>query len=191
MENKVFISGKIKDVKYSHTICNRDFYDFFVECERKSGTVDRIRCIAPENLIEDIKRSDKLVLCGKLKSHNSDRKLHIYVFVDSLIEYMYEDENDVVLEGVICKKPVIRNTVQSCRLIADFMIAFKRDKGGSDYIPCICWGSNAKKLEETPIGTYAKVAGRMQSREYIKKYEDGSKERNIAYELSVNEMIIG
>ena len=37
-----------------------------------------------------------------------------------------------------------------------------------------------------PIGIEINVVGRLQSREYIKRYEDGSEETRIAYELSVS-----
>lgn len=37
-----------------------------------------------------------------------------------------------------------------------------------------------------PIGIKINAVGRLQSREYIKRYEDGSEETKVAYELSVS-----
>ena len=36
-----------------------------------------------------------------------------------------------------------------------------------------------------PVGTEVRVVGRVQSRQYEKKYEDGTSEIRIAYEVSV------
>jgi hypothetical protein len=39
-----------------------------------------------------------------------------------------------------------------------------------------------------PVGTEVKVIGRVQSRTYEKKYEDGTVETKIAYEVSVSSL---
>ncbi len=47
------------------------------------------------------------------------------------------------LDGYICKPPVYRKTPLG-REIADLLLAVNRPYGKSDYIPCICWGRNAR-----------------------------------------------
>ena len=39
-----------------------------------------------------------------------------------------------------------------------------------------------------PVGTEVKVTGRVQSRNYEKKYEDGTVEQRVAYEVSVSNL---
>ena len=56
----------------------------------------------------------------------------------------------------------------------------------SDYIPCILWGRNAKFCQGLGIGTNVRLEGRIQAREYEKKYEDGTAETRVAYEVSVS-----
>ena len=92
--------------------------------------------------------------------------------------------NEVVLDGFICKKPVYRKTPFG-REIADVLLAVNRAYNKSDYIPCIAWGRNARFCENMPVGTEVRVVGRVQSRQYEKKYEDGTSEIRIAYEVSV------
>ena len=97
--------------------------------------------------------------------------------------------NEVVLDGYICKKPIYRKTPFG-REIADILLAVNRSYNKSDYIPCIAWGRNAKFCETVPVGAEIRVIGRVQSREYEKKYEDGTVEKRIAYEVSASSLEI-
>jgi hypothetical protein len=69
------------------------------------------------------------------------------VFVRELefLEELQEDmkSNQIFLDGYICKEPIYRKTPLG-REIADLLIAVNRSYGKSDYIPCICWGRNAR-----------------------------------------------
>ena len=49
-------------------------------------------------------------------------------------------------------------------------------------------GRNARFCENLEIGTEVKVVGRVQSRNYEKKYEDGTVEQKVAYEVSVGSL---
>ena len=61
-------------------------------------------------------------------------------------------------------------------------------KRQSDYIPCIAWGRTARFCENMEVGTEVKIIGRVQSRQYEKKYEDGTIENKVAYEVSVGSL---
>ena len=82
------------------------------------------------------------------------------------------------------KLPVYRKTPLG-REIADLLVAVNRSYGKSDYIPCICWGRNARYATTFEIGSHVSVIGRIQSREYVKKLSEDEAERRIAYEVSV------
>ena len=74
------------------------------------------------------------------------------------------------------------------REIADLLIAVNRPYGKSDYIPCICWGRNARFASSFEVGTRCVVWGRIQSREYMKKLSEDYAEKRVAYEGSVNKL---
>ena len=95
--------------------------------------------------------------------------------------------NEVVLVGYICKKPIYRQTPFG-REISDLLLAVNRAYNKSDYIPCIAWGRNARFCQELEVGTEVKVVGRVQSRNYEKKHEDGTVETRVAYEVSVGSL---
>ena len=65
------------------------------------------------------------------------------------------------------------------------MLAVNRAYNKSDYIPSIAWGRNARFCQNLPTGTAVKIVGRVQSRNYEKKHEDGTIENRVAYEVSI------
>ena len=56
----------------------------------------------------------------------------------------------------------------------------------TDYVPSVFWGRSAKFISCLDVGTRIKAVGRLQSREYIKKHDDGTEETKTAYEFSVS-----
>ena len=97
--------------------------------------------------------------------------------------------NEVVLVGYICKKPIYRQTPFG-REIADILLAVNRAYNKSDYIPTIAWGRNARFCQNLEVGTKVRLVGRVQSRMYEKKHDDGSVENRVAYEVSIGSLEI-
>ena len=95
--------------------------------------------------------------------------------------------NEVVLIGYICKKPVYRQTPFG-REIADLLLAVNRAYNKSDYIPSIAWGRNARFCQNLEVGTEVKIVGRVQSRNYENKLEDGTVLKKVAYEVSIGSL---
>ena len=71
---------------------------------------------------------------------------------------------------------------------ADLLIAVNRSYGKSDYIPCICWGRNARFASGFEVGGHVEIWGRIQSREYVKKISENMTEKRVAYEVSVSKV---
>ena len=106
----------------------------------------------------------------------------------SFPETVPETDTDVVeMNGFICKPPVYRTTPFN-REISDFLLAVNRSYNKSDYLPCICWGRNARFCGKRKVGDHVKVIGRMQSRNYQKKFPDGTVAERTAYEVSVSKI---
>ena len=95
--------------------------------------------------------------------------------------------NQIFLDGYICKLPVYRKTPLG-REIADLLLAVNRPYGKSDYIPCICWGRNARFASSFEVGEHVQVIGRIQSREYIKRLSETETQKRTAYEVSVSKL---
>ena len=95
--------------------------------------------------------------------------------------------NSIWLDGYICKEPIYRKTPLG-REIADLLLAVIRPYGKSDYIPCICWGRNARYASGFEVGEHVQLLGRIQSREYVKRISDTETEKRVAYEVSVSKL---
>ena len=202
--NHLVLVGKVtSDKKFSHEIYGESFYIFDLEVARLSGNSDIIPITISERLIleKELEIGDKVAIEGQFRSYNSyeneKNRLILTVFAKDIKYLSEEDEenssekvsNEVTLIGYICKKPIYRQTPFG-REISDILLAVNRAYNKSDYIPCIAWGRTARFCENLEVGTELRVTGRVQSREYEKKYEDGTVEKRIAYEVSVSNLEI-
>lgn len=196
--NRLKLVGKIaSDKSYSHEIYGEKFYVFNLEVVRLSSTVDIIPITISERLLTDISLDigKKVAVEGQFRSYNNyeneRNRLILTVFAKEIVEADEEEKdevtNEVLLTGYICKKPIYRQTPFG-REISDVLLAVNRAYNKSDYIPCIAWGRNARFCQNMEVGTEIKISGRVQSRTYEKKYEDGRVETRIAYEVSVASM---
>ncbi len=197
----VLIGNIVSEKVFSHEIYGESFYLFNLEVPRLSGNEDIIPITISERLIAnfDLSIGRKVVIEGQFRSYNSyeneRNRLVLTVFAKDIIEYKEESEetnkektsNEVVLTGYVCKKPIYRKTPFG-REIADILLAVNRAYNKSDYIPCIAWGRNARFCENMEVGTEVKIVGRVQSRTYEKKFEDGRVEQRVAYEVSIGSL---
>lgn len=172
----------------SHENHGTRFYTFSLEVERLSGTTDTLRVIAPETVMEacDPFGGSRLLVTGQVRSFNrrteQGRKLVISVYAETLSTCERAPANEVTLQGVLCKEPVFRRTPLG-REICDLMLAVNRPYNRTDYLPCIAWGRTAEAVSTLPVGTTVALAGRLQSRIYVKQLETG-REQRVAYEVS-------
>lgn len=201
--NHLVLVGKIVSEKsYSHEIYGEKFYIFNLEVIRLSSTTDIIPITISERLLTDleIEIGKEVKVEGQFRSYNSyeneRNRLILTVFAKEIEEVVKVEEseeekdevtNEVTLLGYVCKKPIYRQTPFG-REIADVLLAVNRAYNKSDYIPCIAWGRNARFCQNMEVGTEVKITGRVQSRTYEKKHEDGTVEARVAYEVSIASM---
>lgn len=195
--NFVKLGGVVASgLELSHELYGEKFYKFFMEIDRLSGVKDKIPVIISERLIDeqDFSIGKLIVVEGQYRSYNQvlesgKSKLILTVFVKDIITEGIDEKvktlNELTLIGCICKAPIYRKTPLG-RDIADVLVAVNRAYNKSDYIPCILWGRNAKFCQSLGIGTNVRLEGRIQAREYEKKYEDGTAQTRVAYEVSVS-----
>ena len=196
--NQVVIMGEIvSDFSFSHEIFGEGFYMVDVKVERLSDSNDMIPVMVSERLIDVTSdyRGQNIMVTGQFRSYNRHEerknKLVLSVFARE-IEFVDETPegsktNQIYLDGYICKEPIYRKTPLG-REIADLLLAVNRPYGKSDYIPCICWGRNARYANNFHVGTRCESWGRIQSREYMKKLSEDQVEKRVAYEVSVSKL---
>lgn len=188
--NTIKLIGTIDtDVTFSHNYTGEDIYTFILKVIRTSGNEDLLPCMVSGLLISnlELKQGDRVEINGSVRTKNKDGHLNVFVWVDSLQMALpfAEDENRVEFtDCAICKTPVYRVT-PSGKAITDLVLASNRLFNKSDYIPTICWGRYANSASNLEVADRISGVGRLQSRIYIKKYEDGSVQERAAYEMSV------
>lgn len=193
-DNEARLIGFISsNLEYSHCVLSESFYKVKVRCERLSENEDEIIVTVSERLICDFELDigTKVEVRGQFRSYNNysgeGSRLILTLFAREIKLTDEECDNEIYLNGYICKPSVFRTTPFG-REIADILLAVNRAYGKSDYIPCIAWGRNARFCENLPVGSNIKVWGRMQSRKYQKKLEDETTVEKTAYEVSVSKL---
>ena len=191
--NKAIVAGVVlTPLEFSHKTYGEAFYTFVLGIERRSGYVDEINVMISERLIFDNSPEcdDFVEITGQVRTYNESvngrNKLNVVIFAREILinrDVIYY-ENYIFLEGFMCKPPVKRTSPLG-RDICDLMIAVNRMYNKSDYIPCIAWGRNAGYADNLKVGTGIYIEGRIQSREYKKKLEDGTAEIRKAFEVSI------
>ena len=196
--NQVSIMGKIASgFTFSHQVYGEGFYLVDLLVKRLSDSEDRIPLMVSERLVDVTQdyEGEYIMVQGQFRSYNrheeKKNRLVLSVFVRELSFVEEADDsiktNQIFLDGYICKPPVYRKTPLG-REIADLLLAVNRPYGKSDYIPCICWGRNARYASTFEVGGHVLLWGRIQSREYIKKLTENQTEKRTAYEVSVSKL---
>ena len=195
--NQVTIAGEVvSEFTFSHEVYGEHFYIVNIAVCRLSNSYDVIPVMVSERLIDVTSDYRVLQVSGQFRSYNrheeNRNRLVLSVFAREAVLASQEDEdeqnpNHIFLDGYVCKHPVYRKTPLG-REIADLLLAVNRPYGKSDYIPCICWGRNARYAEHFKVGERCAIWGRIQSREYMKRLSETEMEKRTAYEVSVSKL---
>jgi primosomal replication protein N len=194
--NWVYVSGKVDStIEFSHETYGEGFYSFFLSVPRLSENIDRLPVTVSERLIGelDLNIGADIVITGQFRSYNKlidgSNRLVLTVFAREIANQIEEvkNPNQIYLNGFVCKAPIYRTTPFK-REIADLLLAVNRAYSKSDYIPAIAWGRNARFCRNLRVGNNMKVWGRIQSREYQKRYPDGTVDDKVAYEVSISKL---
>ncbi len=194
--NSVTLSGTVVgNATFSHSVFGEKFYVVKLSVLRLSGSQDILPiCISEHLLKDDFSHGNCITVVGQLRSYNkvvdNHSKLLLTIFVQQVLPFDSTiNPNIMELNGYICKAPVYRTTPFN-REICDVLLAVNRPYNKSDYIPCIIWGRTARFAGNLPVGAHISINGRVQSREYQKKLDNGTTETRTTYEVSVTKLTL-
>lgn len=199
--NRISLLGKIETSPvFSHDVFGEGFYSFDLAVPRLSDAHDILPITISERIMEGSRfiPEEQLEIVGQIRSYNNyiaeeqRNRLVLTVFAkdyEFLEQKRDTNPNEVILNGFICKPPVYRTTPFG-REITDLLMAVNRSYNKSDYIPCITWGRNARYASKLAVGDNVRLWGRMQSRVYQKKQDDGTMIEKTAFEVSVSRIEI-
>lgn len=215
--NKVVLTGTItEDFTYHHSTKGANIYKSFISVKRDSGVEDVLPVMATERVLKEAFSlteeksygAQNYTVCieGTMASYNehiSETKSKLILFVKPNNILIVSDNtlpsNNIELTGYVVKDVIVRRTpglkdergawVKHERTIADVMLGVNI-RNYSYYIPCIFWGKAASAIGELGVGTQLNIHGRIQSRKYNKKLENGEVEERVAYEISVADAML-
>lgn len=181
-----------------HSTHGEDFYEFSVRVPRLNSSASDIIKVEISDRVFNVNKIqvDSIVSVeGQFRSfneHNTDTgkiSLRLFLFTKEIEVLDSADDftNKIALHGFICKEVVHRKTPGG-REISDVILSVNRLYNKSDYIPCVVWGRNARYVSKMGVGTEIEFCGRIQSRVYTKKFEDGSTLEREVYEVSVSDV---
>lgn len=194
--NQVHLRGKmVTGFSFSHELLGEGFYTAQVTVNRLSEVTDTIPIMVSERLIDVTQDyiGKYVEIRGQFRSYNQYNEEHnrliLHVFATKM-EILEEEDypiNKIYLDGYICKPTVYRKTPLG-REISDVLLAVNRSYHKSDYIPCICWGRNARYASSLEVSSHLQMEGRIQRREYSKRISETETESRTVYEVSVGSM---
>jgi len=199
--NRINLLGKIETSPvFSHDVFGEGFFSFNLAVPRLSDAHDILPVTISERIMEGSRfiPDEQMSVTGQIRSYNNyiaeeqRNRLVLTVFAkdyEFLESIPNTNPNEVILDGFICKPPVYRTTPFG-REITDLLMAVNRSYNKSDYIPCITWGRNARYASKLAVGDNIRLWGRMQSRIYQKKQDDGTVTEKTAFEVSVSRIEI-
>lgn len=133
--NRIALTGALDTLpEYSHTNHDRKFYRLMLAVERLSGAVDLLPVLAAEDVLEqaDLFCGERIAVTGQLRSFNNrapeGRRLIISVYAETFTTTDAPAQNEVCLEGAVCKPPVYRRDAPRARNL-------RCDAGGAPPIP--------------------------------------------------------
>ena len=194
--NNVIASGTLNgNFSFSHEAYGEKFYENTLNVARKSGVVDKVPIMVSERLVcvREPWEGQRVAVSGSFRSYNKNEQersrliLHLFAREFMPTSSGESDGTNVVLNGYVCKEPLYRETPLG-REICDILLAVNRRYLKSDYIPCICWGRNARFSSMLSVGAHLKICGRIQSREFLKIVSETKQELRTAYEVSINKL---
>lgn len=193
--NYIQITGEVgQEIRYSHTSFGERFFEVEVIVKRLSDAVDKVLATLPERYCSQLKAGSCIGIRGQLRTYSKDVGSHKQVLLRIFVREVWDAQacaegiNQVELIGFLCKEPIYRRTPLN-REITDLIVAVNRPYGKTDYIPCICWGKDAREAAGKQVGEPIHILGRMQSRKYVKLLPMGEQEERVAYEISVMRLL--
>lgn len=197
--NTVVLKGVPKDIEYSHTINNVNYYqcNFEVNDPKKPNITDTI-IVKFKQFSNKFIEGQETQIFGNIRSYttkqNGKNKVTIYVYTyQDPFDNIDNDYNYVELDGRICKKDILWKSEKTGKYSYHFTLANNIYTDGTkinSYISCVAYGKLAIAISKLEVNQKVQLQGQLHSRTYNKVLSDGSIEENMAHEVLVTDFKI-
>ena len=200
--NSVELTGVVGDCVLKGAPHAKRCYYCFLKVERRSKVNDNIIVLIDRDNTkgggEVVELGSTVRVSGKVQTEwrTLSGKVLVYVLAEeiepinkNIVKDKESNKNIVRLKGNIVRKSETRQTPAG-KLITDVLISVPcvSIRGEECRIPCVAWEKEARKMQTKRIGEEVVIEGRMQSRVYQKRYNDGTVMAKECHELSIEHM---
>lgn len=174
-ENMIGLIGTLKQIEKIDEVNGLSFngYKAIVTTERTSGAKDDAIVLITEETMRDNrtglpKEGEAVMIAGSVQTHKNfgTGKVLVYALA-AVMEIMtgthWQYENEIKFTGKLGKGINYRATPNG-RKITDVFVKLPCDLNNtiSCYVPCVCWGKDAKKVAGWNEGDQITATGRLQ-----------------------------
>lgn len=195
--NKINLLGYIKNIRHSHDIDDVIYDKADIVIPRADGKEDIVN-IRFKRYSNPYAEDQLINITGNIRSYSAkseEGKNRVSIYVFTYFDKPTEEEdgtqeaNDFVVDGRICKIDPLRTTTNGRTnihfILANNLLVSNGGRKLNAYLPCIAWGSVAKKLSVLKVSDKIVIYGRIHSREYVHQNDNGEAEIKVAHELLV------
>lgn len=193
--NTITLRGVVKNISYSHTIGNIEYYKANIITKRENGKEDILNIRFKKNTCP-CDENEEVELIANARSYSQKKedntnKVELYFFTYFDAPQVIEENNQFVIDGKICKlNPlyVDKDGRKSIHFILANNLLLDNGKKINSYLPCLAYGKTATLLSTLFVGDDIVIKGEAHSRYYKKELDNGEYEMRIAHELFVKEV---
>ncbi len=190
--NDVYLVGTVeREPVYVYSERGYRIFEGMLSVPRRSGEIDHVPFVGDEQTLADMNFGEYVSVAGVLRRRdraaypNCVHRLVVYASSVSKAAPNWSVQNTVNLTGHLCREPGFRTTPRG-RDVCELNIAIPRGGGRQDYVVCIAWHDWAHVARNFNVGDTLQCTGRFQSRDYLKRFPDGSTEQRMACEISLD-----
>lgn len=215
--NVVGLAGTaaVAPMPYNNIYGRSGVYALWLDIVRDSGVIDRVLVLFQEDKVDGdtfdalpgdymetgglaalIKEGSRVEVTGAIQTYKDiatgRTQLFVWAYrVEAEGHYTGQEFNNVYITGEVAKVPVYRETPKG-RRITDITLRIPSEfaQGFYSYIPCITWERIADRAQWLEENTTVYLEGRLQSRDYVKRYQDGRAELLTTWEVSVCKLTV-
>ena len=181
------ITGDVATKPKIVVIDDVEYYSIDVTTKRAGGYADIVEVLLnAKDICPEV--GSRVRVVGFIFAYYQQNHVKLCLYSLGIINVKsVQDKNLIMCVGTITRQPKLRSTPLG-KIVCDVMLAVNNELGKthSSYIPCICWNVTAENMSKLKPGQSILVAGRLQSREYNKTFDNNETVVKIAKELSIN-----
>lgn len=195
MTNNIQLVGRVRDIRYSHSTANNQYYKIKIIVDSNStGNPDTfVNLVVNEKDLKNkpINNNELISIVGYLRSRNDNEAHTTDIYVSSDLRESTNESNLVELSGNVCK--IIGYSETEYNNYFHFILAnFYEVQSGNkvyklnSYIPCLVKGELAKEYySKVHVSDKVNLIGRLKSHTYKK---DGI--INNVYDVVVSDIVL-